>query len=248
MTESLDSPVSSRIIITVNSDSLSDATIEYAVMIAARLHRPLLGVFVEDTDLLNSAALPFTREICLFTGQTREIDTSSVLLAFQQNLIRFRQRLSTMAERLSVPWSVSSLRGRRKDFHFESLSASDYCIYDSGKRLRWPARSAAAMKRWLIIDSGDDTFYQALKNLLLPLEGQTLHMILVDNGESQLRPDLKSLFPVGTQISHIPYAQLTSTLQHAGDSLDFVVVSRGHWRSEWVPLLSQLKCPLIVLG
>ncbi len=245
-----------RVIITVDSDNLPESTIEYAVTIAARLKRPLEGVFIEDIDLLNSAALPFTREICLTTGLTREIDIHSVLSTYQARMLRFRQRLAQRAEQRSVPWTVSSIRGRCRDYQFDSLEGADFCIYfhasETGQRLhRQHQQMARTVKQLLVLDGGDDNFYQALNTLLLPLEGNQVHLVLVHADVSVAAPESHSIsrqLSAVTRLEHRPYSELKDLLQRMGEQLDFVVVSRRQWRSELAPLLARLNCPLIVIG
>lgn len=237
----------SRIIITIDSSEFSEATLEYAVSMAARLKRPLHGVFIEDTDLLSTAELPFSMEICLNTGQPRSFDSHSLQSSFDTIAKRFQQQLARHAEKMAVRWSISSVRGRRRDFGFEGFSDADYCIYEPGNQDIKPV-IAVDTKHFLVIDGNGVEFYKTLAALLMPLEGKELHLTLVDETAEKDSAEMQALLPGGTHIHHIDRSQLGAALQQAKDSFDYVVVSRRRWLNELAPQLAKLHCPLIVVG
>ena len=234
-----------RVVITTDSAQISDAVLEYALAMATRLQLPLVGLLIEDTDLINSASLPFSREICLFTGQPRRLDTHTLLSGFSDMARHLQQRLAQRAEPLALHWSVSSVRGRRRDFHFEHLGETDYCIYDSNRPL---SREMRTDKHLLVIDGAGSDFYHTLATLLVPFGGQSLQVTLVHTGKTEPEPPLAELLPTGTRLHHLPPRSLPLALQQAGQRFDYVVVSRRHWLAELAPLLAQLNCPLIVVG
>lgn len=237
----------SRIIITIDSSAFSDATLEYAVNMAARLKRPLHGIFIEDTDLLSTAELPFSMEICLNTGQPRRLSSSSLQSAFDSIAKHFQQQLSQRADKMAVRWSISSVRGRRRDFRFEDYSEADYCIFEPGITTRKPA-GAPGKINFLVIDGSGEDFYKTLASLLTPLEGKELHLTLADGANKHEAEQLQNILPSGTQVHQLDKDQLTTILQHSKISFDYVVVSRRRWLDELAPLLGRLNCPLILVG
>ncbi|MYM63365.1 hypothetical protein [Pseudomaricurvus sp. HS19] len=239
-----------RVVITTDSERISDAVLEYALAMAARQQLPVVGLLIEDTDLLNSSTLPFSREICLFTGQPRLLDTRTLLAGFSDMSRRLRQRLAQRADPLALHWSVSSIRGRRRDFHFEHLGEADYCIYDScvyGSN-QPPHHEVRTGKHLLVIDGAGAAFYNNLTALLAPFSGQALQVTLVHTSDLGQEPPLAELLPAGTRLHHLSRQQLPQALQQAGQRFDYVVVSRRHWLAELAPQLAQLNCPLIVVG
>lgn len=237
----------SRIIITVDSSAFSEATLEYAVSMAARLKRPLHGIFIEDTDLLSTAELPFSMEICLNTGEPRVFDSISLRSALDTIAKRFQQQLSRRAEQMSVRWSISSVRGRRRDFHFEGFSDADYCIYEPGSSENKPV-TATDKKHFLVIDGSGEEFYKTLAALLTPLEGKELHLTLVDEEPETDISKMQALLPSGTHLHHINRSKLNVIFQQSRNPFDYVVVSRRRWLNELAPQLARLNCPLIVVG
>ncbi len=243
-------PPQARVVITTDSARISDAVLEYALAMAAQLQLPVVGLLIEDTDLINSASLPFSREICLFTGQPRQLDTLTLLAGFGDMARRLQQRLAQRAEPLALHWSVSSMRGRRRDFHFEHLGEADFCIYDPCiyDNNRPGYNSARNGKHLLVIDGAGAAFCHTLSALLAPFSGQALQVSLVHTSERLPEPPLADLLPAGTSLHHLSREQLPQALLQAGRRFDYVVVSRRHWLAELAPQLARLDCPLIVVG
>lgn len=237
----------SSIVVTVDSSHVSDSTIDYAVAVAAHLKRPLRGVFIEDTDLISTAQLPFTMEICRTTGEPRRFNSETLLSSLGSTALRFRQRLAHQADLQAVSWSVSSMRGRRRDLEF-SLSTSDYCIYEAVTPPRRKEGKARQSWRVLVIDGTDQTFFETLVALLSPFAGWELHVTMINTGDAC--PDERGSveWPGNTHLHQREVTELPAILQQAGETFDYVVVSRQHWLPELTHLMSQLSCPLVLVG
>ncbi|MGD8821809.1 MAG: universal stress protein, partial [Anaerolineales bacterium] len=63
-----------RILVAVDASSHSRAALEAAAELAASLEVELVGIFVEDINLMRLAELPIAVEIETPTGQVRRID------------------------------------------------------------------------------------------------------------------------------------------------------------------------------
>ncbi len=246
MVEDTRAPAGERVVITIDSAAFSESTIDYAVRVAALLKRPLHGVFLEDIDLLSCAALPFATEICLQTGQPRALDSGILQSAFGDALLRFRESLARRAEREAVQWTVSSVRGRRRDFPLADLSQADYCIFEPAHSHPRVGRAAGKVKRLLVIDGSGEAFYRVLGGLLQPLAGSEIHVTLAEPGVESA--EAAAWLPAGTHLHALPGELLAATLSRAEDVFDFVVVSRQRWAGELPALLAQLHCPLILVG
>ena len=62
----------------------SAPAVAMATELARALRLRLLGVFVEDIDLLRFAGLPFAREVCLSSATSRPLDALAMTRALQQ--------------------------------------------------------------------------------------------------------------------------------------------------------------------
>ncbi|MGP1252874.1 MAG: hypothetical protein ACTS10_00545 [Kiloniellales bacterium] len=105
----------SRVLIPLDPSPEATAALEAAAALAARLHRPLEAVFIEDADLLAFAALPFTREVTLSGRPAPDFDSARV-----ERELRLRARvLKGRVERLAVSYSLTCsfrvVRGRREE-------------------------------------------------------------------------------------------------------------------------------------
>lgn len=95
----------------VGLDSRERAALTAAAALAAELEAELVGLFVEDPDLLSFAALPFAREVGFASATRREIDRAAMersLLALAEEL---RRACAAATQDAAVPWSFRSARG-----------------------------------------------------------------------------------------------------------------------------------------
>ena len=100
-----------RIVIGLDTSLVARETLSLAARLAASVDARLSGVFVEDEDLLNLAALPFAQEIS-FSGQVSPVDTERMLRAMRAQAESARRVLSRIAEEAHVEWSFDVRRGR----------------------------------------------------------------------------------------------------------------------------------------
>ena len=90
---------------------LNRAALEAAALLAQRMEAELVGLFIENVDLLHLAALPFTREIDLLSATSRDLDTERMERALRA-LARDAQRmLASVAGRGTLRWSFRVTRG-----------------------------------------------------------------------------------------------------------------------------------------
>jgi len=67
-----------RIVVAVDASPHSRAAMEAAVRLAARFDAELLGLFVEDINVLRIAGLPYAQEFGAYSAQRRHINTTDV--------------------------------------------------------------------------------------------------------------------------------------------------------------------------
>ncbi len=104
-------PVFQRILVALDASPHSLAALEAAVVLAADLQAELLGLFVEDADLLRLAGLPFARESGLYSTTPRPLDEPQVERELRARARRAEQALAAMADRAQVRWSFRVARG-----------------------------------------------------------------------------------------------------------------------------------------
>lgn len=101
-----------RILVALDATAESLAALDAAADLAERLRAELLGLFVEDIDLVNLAALPFTREIDLAAGTVADINLHTVERQFRVQKKKVRSALEKAAEARRLTWSFRTVRGQ----------------------------------------------------------------------------------------------------------------------------------------
>lgn len=101
-----------RILVALDASKESLAALDAAAQLAARLHAELAGLFIEDADLLNLAALPFSREAPLLSRAGRLLDLERLEQELKSKAAIARQALARRAESLQLQWSFRTARGR----------------------------------------------------------------------------------------------------------------------------------------
>jgi len=101
-----------RILVSLDPASDALATLAAGARLAARLHAELEALFVEDIDLLHSAALPFVRRASPAAPGWRDFDTASMERELARLATQIRHALAAEAERARLKWSFRVVRGR----------------------------------------------------------------------------------------------------------------------------------------
>lgn len=89
----------------------SRAALKAAAQLAAELHVELLGMFVEDINLLRSAELPCVREVAYATRSARTLDARRLERALRAQAAELQQMLAAIAQGRKVRWTFRVARG-----------------------------------------------------------------------------------------------------------------------------------------
>lgn len=100
-----------RVVVALDS-SASLPAMEAATRIARAFESELLGLFVEDTDLLTLAALPIAGEICYPSAARRSLDVAAMERGLRAQASRVRRELSARLSDAPVKWTLEVVRGR----------------------------------------------------------------------------------------------------------------------------------------
>ena len=101
-----------RILIALDPSPASQMACLAAVELAAALRAELVGMFVEDTELLRSAELSVTREIGVVTGRLRPLEVGDLEAQLRIHARRTRDLLELAAGRTEVITSFWITRAR----------------------------------------------------------------------------------------------------------------------------------------
>ncbi len=101
-----------RILVALDASKESLAALAAAAGLAAQLEAELTGLFIEDTDLLNLAALPFSREAPALSRSGRLLEPERLARELKTQAAMARQALARAAEASHLPWNFRIARGR----------------------------------------------------------------------------------------------------------------------------------------
>ncbi|MQM39618.1 hypothetical protein KBTX_03648 [wastewater metagenome] len=105
-------PAVTRILVLLDDTRGARAALETAADLAAHQHAELVGLFVEDTDLLRSAGLPFSHEISMTSGQTRPLEAALVERELRERARLLEQALASAGTRRALRWRFEVGRDR----------------------------------------------------------------------------------------------------------------------------------------
>jgi nucleotide-binding universal stress UspA family protein len=105
-------PGAYRILVAVDASWRELTTLEQVVGLAGDLPAELLGLFIEDVNLVRLAALPIAREVTYGLGGERKLDLPGVERQLRWQAEQLRQIFASAAERVRLPWSFRVVRGQ----------------------------------------------------------------------------------------------------------------------------------------
>jgi hypothetical protein len=237
--------------VTANLECYLPPAIELAIAIARSNNSGLHGLFIEDLDLLQIAGLPFASEVSLVSGQVRVLDSQQVTLGFNARSRHFRRSLLQQAEKSSLPWSYSKVRGGKLSKALEESTNAEFLVIGQSTGAL-NATGSMRPKRILLIDNHSQRLYQALDVVLDNLTGLSFELLFVppSSGVSASTAELL----IGKLASH-PHGRLVqlspeslpAVTQARGAPISCVIISR-HRPELMQQVLQQLSCPMIVVS
>lgn len=100
-----------RILVALDASPQSLTTMEVAVELAARLDAELVGIFVEDINLLRLAQFPFAREVGFYSASLRQLDNLNIERQLRAQARWVQRSLGLLADRAEVRWTFRVSRG-----------------------------------------------------------------------------------------------------------------------------------------
>ena len=127
-----------RILVALDVSEQSRAALEAAARLAGGLNAELVGLFVEDSDLLRMAELPVTRLVG--ARGTGALDPAMLRRAFKVQAAEAREALERSAEQWQVKWSFRVTRGSSAEAVVDE--AGDFDLVALGRTSRPAVRTA----------------------------------------------------------------------------------------------------------
>lgn len=127
-----------RILVAVDASPQSMAALRAAADLAAALNAELVGLFVEDIDLIRISEYTYTREIGQFSARARKLDASKMGRLLRVTASRAHHSVRVIAREAQVRWSFTTRRGAIASELLAAAEDSDVVILG---RTGWSRRS-----------------------------------------------------------------------------------------------------------
>lgn len=129
-----------RIVVALDNSEDSLAALEAATKLAADLQAELLGLFVEDINLLRLAELPVAREVVYASSSARALDLPRLERALRVQAAELERTLANVAETTNVRWTFRVARGQVTTEVLATAQEADMLVL--GRIGRSPSRRA----------------------------------------------------------------------------------------------------------
>jgi hypothetical protein len=117
-----------RIVVRLDSAHSNRAVLDPAAVLATRLEAELVGLFVEDENLLNFAAFPFAHEVGFPSATRRPLDVTAMSRSLRALAAEARNSLALAARASSVCWSFEVTRCAQVGAFLSAVGAADLVI------------------------------------------------------------------------------------------------------------------------
>ena len=126
-----------RIVVALDTGSLSRVAVEAAAGLAAGLSAEVLAMFVEDVKLLRMAGLPFAQELGGASATRRALQATDMERALVAQAKQLRRTFEETAKRLPFSWSLEIVRGELLDIALGQAEA-DVLVLGRTRRPGYP--------------------------------------------------------------------------------------------------------------
>ncbi len=177
------SPRIRRIIVALDASPNSLAALRAAAELANRLeHVEILGIFVEDINLVRLAQLPFVRELSQVSATARRLDASRMERQLRAMARRAQQAMAELITRPTVEWSFKVARG---EINAELLDAARHADLVILGKSGWSRRRGVGSTARVVLTDAPHSAMMFARGLSLALP-----VLVVYDGSVQARQAL----------------------------------------------------------
>lgn len=159
-----------RILVALDTSSRGTAAAQAAADLAGTMQAELLGLFVEDMNLLNLAGLPFAREQGLTSACSRLLDFDEIERGMRSQAAQVERLLARAAERQQLRWSFRVTRGHvvaqvlsaGQDMNLVVLGKTGRSITAKLRGPRMAGEEVPARRPVLLVFDGSEPSFRAL--------------------------------------------------------------------------------------
>ncbi|HEY5601691.1 MAG TPA: hypothetical protein VIM41_01130 [Gammaproteobacteria bacterium] len=152
--------------------------LETAISLASQLRAELIGLFIEDLDLLRSANLPFAREINAGSGEERSITGNYIARALRAWTSQIQTQLTKQAQKANIKCTFRTVHSRRIEALLSETNDSNLLIISHTRQ-----QSVAPLSKsdvvYLLFDGSPEAHHGVAIVAELALKGLK-HIVLID--------------------------------------------------------------------
>lgn len=253
MTSSAPNTFNKSVVLTVDSESYSLATVDLAVNMAASLKTQLQGLFIEDEDLVRVAELPFTREITFPSALVRSTDATIMQRSLRVVADKFKQHLAKSAQASKVPWTYDYVRGSSQHIGLIANPDVAYTIVAKAIYRRPKPLNYQRPRKLLVVENHSQHLYNALDVVVRSFGDQAVQVVLIKKSpdspvdEAILKhPSLAS--KTNIKVMAFERNQMAQILSNASTTFDYSIVSRQEPVESLNEMFKLLRCPIVLVS
>ena len=222
-------PALPRIVVSIAPEAPgSRSLLREAAALASTLHGELVGIVLENLDLLRSAELPIVRELDILTARERQCDRVTIESSLRSRTNRARQAFEALARETGVRHSFEVRR----------------------RRVTWVHLGPQRPRRSVCVLLDDASSWEPLIETarLLSQEGRfPLELVYC----SEATPRASELHELQTRLRQAGLPTSTRTCERGfvpSSGQRAIVVSAGREHDELLDLINAANAPTVVVG
>ena len=246
-----------KILLAMDIASQSLAASKIAFSLAHRLQAELIGLFVEDEDLLASTQFPFASEIIASTAAERKLDYSDMERSLRAWSSQMQKQLLKQAQHTNIKCSFRTFRGRKIETLLAQTETSSLLVF-SGLRISHYPTHDIAHSVYLLVDDNSDLGHSLKLVKQLISEGIN-HVVLIDTGKEKSRDKVSTAVDTLSKTNtHILAKKLSEPLSKELGAIIknfpavLVLVPAAHeicqQTNAFKELQKNLSCPVVVVN
>ena len=156
------------VVVALDTSHHSLAALRAAAELASSLEAEVLGLFVEDVNLLHAAGLPMARELQFPFARHAQMTPQRMKRQLRAQALQARRALSSICELQGIEWSFKVVRGRVSSRLLEEAAKADLlCVGRAsrpvmqGPRTGSTAQAAAVRAQQSVLVISQETRIQA---------------------------------------------------------------------------------------
>jgi hypothetical protein len=123
-----------RITVMLGNTDADRRTLDMLGLLAAETPVKILGLFIEDIELLGLADLPVVREYCRLTQVERQLNSADLRRQLRIQARSARQALAAIAGRMGFSWSFRTVRGSLSSLLPHAVQDMDMMLLGAARR------------------------------------------------------------------------------------------------------------------